>query len=60
MEELRDKIADILTSNLGDAYFCQRVWSAWNVGTMSEDDFEIVNESESITDIVDEIINLIK
>jgi len=22
-----------------DVLFCTRVWSAWNVGTMSEDDF---------------------
>lgn len=56
--KLREKLEDILTSNLGDAYFCQRVWSAWDVGTMTQDDFEEVNNSENINDMVDEIIML--
>ncbi len=59
MSELRDKISDILTSNLGDSYYCSRVWSAWSYGTMTEDDFEEVNESENIDDIVNEILPLI-
>lgn len=58
-EELRDKIREILTSNLGDSYFCTRVWSAWSHDTMTEDDFETVNESENIDDIVTELNQLI-
>lgn len=54
-DKLREKIRNILTSNLGDSYFCTRVWSAWSCGTMTDDDFEPVVDSENIEDIVNEI-----
>ncbi|MCP4393173.1 MAG: hypothetical protein GY804_02745 [Alphaproteobacteria bacterium] len=53
--ELREKLKNILTSNLVDSYFCNRVWPAWSYGTMTEDDFEPVNETDNIYDIINEI-----
>jgi len=48
---LRDVIADSLGST---AYFCTRVWEAWNVGTMSRDDFHpITEDNDALLHIVD-------
>ncbi|SFP92830.1 hypothetical protein SAMN03159489_02208 [Pseudomonas sp. NFPP07] len=41
---LRDIIAQAIG---GDTYDCTRVWSAWGVGTMSEDDFVPLTYSEA-------------
>ncbi len=57
---MEEKLKEILQKNLADSYFCNRVWSAWSYGTMTEDDFEEVNESENIYDIIKEILELIK
>lgn len=51
-EELRKKITELL----GDDYACTRVWEAWQVGTMTQEDFEPLNE----TTRVDELIELFK
>ncbi len=45
----REALIAALTAELGDSYDCTRVWAAWDVGTMSEQDFE------PLTDRVDEI-----
>ena len=48
---LRDIIAQAIG---GDAYDCIRVWSAWGVGTMSDDDFiPIVDQEERLYEIAD-------
>ena len=44
LEDLKLKIQEILFGNYG----CSRVWSAWNVGTMTRDDFFPLDESEEI------------
>lgn len=41
---LREAIHNALSSELGDTYDCGRVWDAWHVGTMGEDDFTPVND----------------
>ena len=38
----REAVMDAIAAALGNAYDCMRVWSAWSVGTMSEDDFRLV------------------
>ena len=43
---LREALASALTS----VYVCGRVWSAWGVGTMSEDDFIPASESDEVLD----------
>lgn len=45
-----DAVRDALLSELGDAYDCGRVWEAWSVGTMGEDDFSPI--SDRVDDIV--------
>lgn len=43
----KEGLIDILRQHLtSDIYFCTRVWAAWQVGTMSEDDFTPVNEDD--------------
>ena len=44
----RDSLRDIIAQAIGgDTYDCVRVWSAWGVGTMSQDDFVPVVEQEA-------------
>jgi hypothetical protein len=43
IEALKTKLTEHLHSEFGDAYDCTRVWEAWDVGTMGEDDFEPLN-----------------
>lgn len=48
---LRDIIAQAIG---GDAYDCTRGWSAWGVGTMSDDDFiPITDQEERLYEIAD-------
>jgi hypothetical protein len=54
-EALTDKIANMLSLT----YHCTRVWSAWNVGTMSQDDFEPVDESDTPSEIATEILAML-
>jgi hypothetical protein len=39
-------VKDAVYEALGDALDCGRVWSAWQVGTMSEDDFSRVADDD--------------
>ena len=56
-EPVKDKLRDVLRNNLRGALFCTRVWDAWSVGTMSEDDFVDVTEIDDfIEDAVNEIL----
>ena len=54
VEQNRDTLVDRLGDELGDAYDCTRVWSAWSYGTMSEDDF--VPLGHRIGEIVDSLL----
>lgn len=50
----RSAVRDAIAIALSDAYDCTRVWAAWGVGTMSEDDFQLVAEDdERLDEIVD-------
>jgi hypothetical protein len=49
---LRDALADIL----GGVYVCDRAWSAWGVGTMTQDDFYPAAESDEVLDSLVEAI----
>lgn len=55
VEALTDKIAECLHGT----YHCNRVWEAWHVGTMSQDDFEPVDESETPREIAEEIVSML-
>jgi hypothetical protein len=49
-ETQREVVRDALSATLGDAMDCTRVWSAWGVGTMSENDFELVADNDERLD----------
>ncbi|MDP3139847.1 MAG: hypothetical protein Q8N17_26360 [Burkholderiaceae bacterium] len=55
VEAMTDKIAEMLRGT----YHCTRVWQAWNVGTMTEDDFEPVEESDTPREVAEAIAALI-
>ena len=44
-------IADTVRDHFGDIFACTRAWSAWQVGTMTRDDFTPAN----LTELADEI-----
>lgn len=46
-----DQVHAIVASHLTSVYLCTRVWSAWSVGTMSEDDFIAATETEFADDL---------
>ena len=52
-QKLRVSIQRALIATLGDTYDCTRVWSAWSVGTMDQDDF--VPVLDRLDELVDEI-----
>jgi hypothetical protein len=48
---------DALAAAVGDTYVCTRVWEAWSVGTMSQDDFTPLAETpELLHDILGEVL----
>lgn len=51
----RDSLRDVIAQAIGgDAYDCVRVWSAWGVGTMSEDNFvPVVDQEARLYEIAD-------
>jgi len=54
----REKLIDLIAEHLSGTYHCMRVWSAWHVGTMSENDFSDVGESDTPTELADAILAL--
>lgn len=54
----RDALRDLLAGAIGgDTYDCTRVWSAWGVGTMSEDDFvPVVEQDARLYEIADSFL----
>ena len=46
-EKVRDAIAEALGCMI---YCCTRTWSAWGVGTMSQNDFVLASEDDGILD----------
>ena len=43
-DEIPESVLDAVAAAIGDAYDCNRVWSAWSYGTMGPDDFSRVAE----------------
>lgn len=52
----REALAEIVRLHLTSTYHCTRVWEAWHVGTMTEDDFEPASESDMAEEIADAIL----
>ena len=55
----RDALIDAIAQGLHGTWHCTRVWEAWHVGTMSKNDFEPVDESETPTEIADAVLALL-
>ena len=55
----RQALIDVIAQGLSDTWHCLRVWEAWNVGTMSQDDFEPVDESDTPAELADAILALL-
>lgn len=59
--DLRERLRDALTDALGEALDCTRVWSAWGVGTMSQNDFApIADDAERIEGLVEAALSAIQ
>lgn len=54
----KEVLTDAIAAGLRDTYHCTRVWSAWGVGTMSEDDFSPVDESDTPAELADAVLAL--
>jgi hypothetical protein len=53
-DDLRESVLDAVGGALGGALDCTRVWSAWGVGTMSEQDFvTVADDASRVGGIVD-------
>ena len=52
----REKLIDLIRQHLTATYHCTRVWEAWNVGTMSQDDFADARESDMPYELADAIL----
>ena len=56
-DEHREAVCTAVAEALGEAYDCQRVWEAWNVGTMGPDDFTLTAEDDDrVAEIADAAI----
>jgi hypothetical protein len=55
-DDVRQRVWDAVAGALDGVYYCNRVWSAWSVGTMSEDDFTPAGEDD---DILDNVVNAV-
>ncbi len=56
----KEALTDIIADGLRDTYHCTRVWSAWGYGTMSADDFEPVDASETPSELANAILAAIE
>jgi len=54
------KLEDTINYHLSEDYACTRVWEAWNVGTMTEDDFTPLTETDRASEIAEDIKDLIR
>lgn len=53
-EAMRERVRDAVARALHGIYYCGRVWDAWDIGTMGEDDFTPAAEVDGV---LDEIID---
>lgn len=51
-QEQRDRVRDAIAQQLGGVYYCGRTWSAWQAGTMREDDF---TPASKVDDVLSEL-----
>jgi len=54
----RGELVTLIAESLSLTYHATRCWSAWRVGTMTEDDFSPVEESDTPGEIADAVLAL--
>ena len=47
-EETKQKFYDLISDTLDGFLWCNRVWEAWYVGTMSENDFSPAGDDSDV------------
>jgi hypothetical protein len=52
----RSALVEIICQHTSLTYHCTRTWQAWGFGTMTQDDFEEVNESDLPDELADAIL----
>lgn len=55
----RDALIEKITEGLRGTWHCGRVWDAWSIGTMSDEDFSPVDESDTPTELADAILGML-
>lgn len=51
-ETAQTAVRDAIAETLGDAMDCTRVWEAWQVGTMTQDDFcQVADDEQRLMEI---------
>lgn len=55
-DSLRAILIDVIAQGLSGTWHCNRVWEAWNVGTMSQEDFSPADESDTPTELADAVL----
>lgn len=54
-----DSLTDAIAEGLRGTYHCTRAWEAWHVGTMDQDDFEPVDESDTPRELSETVIAML-
>lgn len=55
-DSTKARIKDAIREQLRDALYCTRVWDAWSVGTMSEEDFVCLADIDDYVDDMAETV----
>lgn len=55
----KELLTDLFAEMLVGTYHCGRVWHAWDVGTMGEDDFSPVEKSNTPAELADAVLAML-
>lgn len=58
LETNQNSLYSLIEDSVTDLYECNRTWDAWQAGTMTEDDFELVGLDHNILDLVAQLRDL--
>ena len=59
-EDAKERLREAISEALGEALDCTRVWEAWGYSTMSQDDFQPVNDDpDRLEELVDAALSVL-
>lgn len=59
-EAKRQQVLDAVSSSLGEAWDCLRVWEAWGVGTMGPEDFvQVADQDDRVAEIAGAVLDVL-